>query len=334
VFYYTDLAGLLSIWEENAITPTTCRFGIRNRAFIYCSPVEIDNPACPEACKTQMDKFKYKITLDFHMLTWDKLNCFYTAEGHVAIRTDAIGPAYICQIIALESGSFVYIRNFKLTDWHWTGQDDISVADTRHERDVQSFHCYVCNTKLWVGTIMCTHCYSPIILENRTEHGFPRFTTAVGLDRRSVDLWTGAEQKKMKGLIATGRRINSMKFNVTFGIRPPPPEEDASRSGLARRSFESQGKRTDEDIRRKHRMEVNRGYTPFRGTIEDRIVRDINLRLKLARAVVTCAHQFTPAAILLSQLHRLAYRTAIENREIQYEAVGGRATVEEKDNDE
>ena len=80
-------------------------------------------------------------------------------------------------------------------------------------------------------------------------------------------------------------------------------------------------------------MEVNRGYTPFRGTVEDRIVRDINLRLKLARAIVTCAHHFTPAAILLSQLHRLAYRTAIDNGEISYETVGGRASTAEEDDE-
>jgi len=74
VFYFTDLAGLLTIWRENAITPTACCFGIRNMAFVFCSLVEIDNPACPEACKTQQSKFKYKITLDFRMMTWDKLS--------------------------------------------------------------------------------------------------------------------------------------------------------------------------------------------------------------------------------------------------------------------
>ena len=125
-----------------------------------------------------------------------------------------------------------------------------------------------------------------------------------------------------------------MRFNSTFGIRPPPPEDESSRTGLARRSFEGQGKRTDEDIKRKHRMEVARGYTVHRGTIEERILRDAPLRMRLARAVVNCAHHFTPAAILMSQLHRLAYKTAIENGEITYENVGGRNTVSAPNNDE
>ena len=74
-------------------------------------------------------------------------------------------------------------------------------------------------------------------------------------------------------------------------------------------------------------MEVRRGFTTFNGTVEDRIVRDAILRLKLARAVVNCSRHFTPASVLLSKLRRLAYRTAIRYGEMLYENVGYRARV-------
>jgi len=104
VYYYTDVAGLSRIWRENGITPECCRFGTTSRHFIFCAPVDVNNPSCPSACKAQVEKFKIQITLDFRMIVWDEVPAFYTSEGLVAIRTKALGAAYIAQIISLETG--------------------------------------------------------------------------------------------------------------------------------------------------------------------------------------------------------------------------------------
>lgn len=149
------------------------------------------------------------------------------------------------------------------------------------------------------------------------------------LEARSVEPWTTKEQRGFKEIISVGRRMNGMKFNVTYGIRPPSEEEEKTKAQSYYRSFRSQASRQDGDIFRKHRMEVRRGFTTFTGDVEDRIRRDAILRLKLARAVVNCSRHYTPAGILLSKFHRLAYLTAIAYGEISYENVGYRARVVE-----
>ena len=336
VYYYTDVAGLGRIWRENGITPECCRFGPRNRSFIFCAPVDVNNPDCPSACKVHVEKFKIQITLDFRMIVWDEVPAFYTSEGLVAIRTNALGAAYIAQIISLETGTYSYLRAFKITDWHWTGRDVIDTADTRGQRNISCERCFVCNTEMWIGVLTCMQCYCPIITERHTAEGFPRFSPHTStLDDRSMEPWSDAEQKDFREVISMGRRLNGLKFNVQFGIRPPTMEEERNRANVYYRSFRSQGNRTDGDLERKHRMELRLGNTQFTAGLEDRIARDAPFRLKLARAVVACSRHYSPAAILLSRLHRLAYTTAIRYGEISYENVGYRSreivAVEEQD---
>jgi len=326
VYYYTDIAGLAKIWIENGITPECCRFGPRAWTFIFCAPVDVNNPGCPSACKAHQEKFKIQITLDFRMIVWDEIPAFYTSEGLVAIRTKALGAAYIAQIISLETGAYTYLRPFKITDWHWTGQDSINADDTRAERNISCERCFVCNTEMWIGTLTCMQCYCPLITQRHTSEGFPPFSSQMStLADRSMEPWTHAEQHQFRDIISMGRRLNGLKFNVQFGIRPPSAEEEKNKAATYYRSFKSQGERTDKDLLRKYKLEKDRGWTLFTAGLEDRIARDVEFRLKLARAVVACSRHFSPAAILMSRLHRLAYETAIQYGEMSYENIGYRS---------
>ena len=248
--------------------------------------------------------------------------------------TEAIGPAYIAQIISIETGAYSYLRNFKLTDWHWTEQDNIAVRDTRHERDISRLNCFVCNTEVWLGTVTCTKCYKPIIHEEANDNGFVPFHCRVtNMSARSIKAWTTAEQEKFKEVISTGRRLAGLQFNVAYGIRPPSAEEKMNQQITYQRSFKGQGVRGEGEVRRRHNMEVRRGFTVYHGTVEDRIMRDKPFREKLVRAVVNCSRHYSPAMVLLSKYHRLAYTTAIRRGEFTYERAGGVDSTEYDDED-
>jgi hypothetical protein len=326
VFYYTDTFGFNEVWKQNGITPSCCRFGVSSKKFIFCTPVDINHPDCPGACLADVGKIRFQFTLNFQLMLRDGIEASYTYEGLVAVKAEAIGAAYIAQIISTETGAYAYLRNFKIDDDILSEPTNVrNPLDTRNERNISCEKCFVCNSDVWVGTITCMHCMSPVITEDHGESGFPRFDRlCCSIEDRFMGEWSADEKKDFKQLISIGRRMNGKRFNAFYGIRAAGRDEEVNRSGEGRRSFRQQAGRAENKTLRQHEMEVRRGYTTFTGTLEDRIRRDAIYRLKLARGVVNCAQHYTPAMVLMNKYHRLAYKTAIELGEITYESVGHR----------
>jgi hypothetical protein len=125
----------------------------------------------------------------------------------------------------------------------------------------------------------------------------------------------------MKAIIARGRMANGMKFNITYDVRLPVEDEERRRSYVFTRSLRSQGVRTDKDLERQNRNLLRYRVIPY-NTVDERIENDQEYRLKLARKILNCNANFAPAAILMSDYHRKAYRLAIQHQEMKYEQAG------------
>ena len=178
---------------------------------------------------------------------------------------------------------------------------------------------------MWIGTLTCLQCNSPIITEAHSNNGFIPFDANVSsLPARCMAPWSDEDIQKFKRIISNGRRANGLRFNVAYFTHPPTFEEQQEKAAQYRRSFQAQGSRTDNDITRKHKMDVTRGFTTHRGSVEERITQDREFRLKYAKNIVNCAQLTAPASALLSRLTRLAFKTAIELGELSYESIGER----------
>jgi len=129
---------------------------------------------------------------------------------------------------------------------------------------------------------------------------------------------------KLKKGIASGRKAVGMQFNVMYGIRFPPKEVEKRKAATYRRSLAKQAERHDKRWERSNARDLLTGVTRAQ-TIEERIRTDRLLRLRLARKVANCSTNFAPGQILLSEVCRLAYRTAIENGEMSYENISYKA---------
>jgi hypothetical protein len=175
VFYYISLAGMMKIWEKDGITPDCAVFAPKGKTLIYCTPVSVYNNGCPEACKHSIEEQNksladFQITIDLELIMKDGLECFYTADGYVAIDCDLLAPAYIKQVIGVKTGQFWYYRQFVLRDCFFgETTPKLDRADTRAERSVLEERCIVCNSLMWTGSLTCINCFSPMCYET----GFP-----------------------------------------------------------------------------------------------------------------------------------------------------------------
>jgi len=158
VYYYTDVHGMMSIWHDRGVGPQHSKFGARSSKFIMCSPVRYDNDACPDACTAHKESFEIQVMLDFRMMIKDGITAYYTADGHVAIKAECLGAAYIAQINSVANGAFWYLRNFEPNDRYYTGKTEVVPSDSSNHRCVAEEPCYVCNTRMWRGAVTCFQC--------------------------------------------------------------------------------------------------------------------------------------------------------------------------------
>ena len=111
----------MKIWNENGIMPGHSVVGSRSKKYIYCTPVSIFDDGCPSGSRHMYgnlykDLIDVQIVIDFEMVMKDKLDCYYTQDGQVAISCELLGNAYIKQAFDLKSGHVWYTRQFALTD--------------------------------------------------------------------------------------------------------------------------------------------------------------------------------------------------------------------------
>ena len=70
VFYYTSVAGMMKIWEQDGISLDCAVCAPRVRSLIYCAPVSVHDKGCPEACvhsitEQNIGLMDFQVTLDF-----------------------------------------------------------------------------------------------------------------------------------------------------------------------------------------------------------------------------------------------------------------------------
>ena len=70
VYYYTDLDVVMAMRTNQGLSPGDARFGPRSRKYIYCTPVDVFNEHCPQACKHMItkinkDRANVQIVIDF-----------------------------------------------------------------------------------------------------------------------------------------------------------------------------------------------------------------------------------------------------------------------------
>ena len=326
VYYYTDLAGLSEIWNSDGIRPESVRYGMRSRSMIYCSPTLINDPDCPDACTAHKDKFKIQITIQLDMIIHDGIECYYTDDGFIAIRTEYLGMAYVNQIISIDSGAYHFVRPFEITDHHWTQRATriTDPRDTRISRSIVREPCYVCNTDMWLGMVTCIQCGNPICYDESLPTHNPGMT---GLPATSTCAYTGKKARIIKEGMADGRKAKGMLFNVTYRIRLPGNSTVRSIGRTGRRAYAQQAQRYDEHQRRTHRGLYLNGATPYE-TIEERIQNDYNFRLRTAKLIVNSNQNLAPAQVLKSGICRMAFELALNNGELSYESIGKRVRTE------
>ena len=325
VYYYTNMASLMRIRTEGGIAPDHASYGPRSKKYIYCLPVHIFHDACPEEGKylvgtKHKEEMDIQITLDFKMIMKDKLECFYTHDGYIAIDCEMLGNMYIKQTVGLKTSLLWYLRQFDIHDRFWSAPvPAVSPEDTRSDRTVADEPCFVCNSSMWLGTVTCFQCNCPFVYES----AFPDFDaqTAGTIEHNFIQELTPEFKNKAKVCIGVARRLVGTSFNIQYGIALPSTTMTSKKAFTWRRGMGSQGERHDKWWLRIHNKDLANGVTEFEDIME-RINKDKQWRTKLARKVLTCSVNFAPAQVLLSKYCRHAYLKAIEYGEVTYDAAG------------
>jgi len=215
-----------------------------------------------------------------------------------------------------------------MTDTHWQREPArISTRDSRRDRYLASDNCYICHSDTWVGTLSCLHCNCPIIHEGF----FPSYKhDDVSFSRDRTEPVDEEIVKKLKAVVARGRRATGMRFNVMFGVRMPDIDEESRKAQLYTRSMRKQAERTDKDLLRSFNAFRRFGTVRY-NTLEEQIQNDAKYRMKLARKMVNCTANFAPASILLSKYMRMAFELTIQNGEMSYSKLRKRSRRETRE---
>ena len=104
-------------------------------------PVDVFNDSCPEEGKhivtsKHRGQADIQVKLDFKLIMKDKLECFYTQDGYVAIDCAMLGNMYIEQVLSITSSQHWYLRQFSLADSFW--RDTHAAIDKNDTRDSRS----------------------------------------------------------------------------------------------------------------------------------------------------------------------------------------------------
>ena len=327
----------MAMRTNQGLSPSDARFGPRSRRYIYCTPVDIFNEHCPPACKHMITRINrgranVQVVIDFKLVMKDRLECFYTQDGFVAIDCELLGNVYFKAVTSIKTGQVWYLRQFDIANRFWSATvPAVDKTDTRNDRSVVDENCYVCNSRNWLGTITCFQCNSPFIYEEV----FPPFDPmrACSMNHAHIEKLPDALSKTLKAAIGSGRKAVGMSFNLRFGVRMPTKAQEHNRSVIWRRSITRQSARHDDFILRQHRMNVAYGQTRW-DTLEERIANDAKFRKKLGMKIVTCASNYAPGQVLLSKWCRLAFETCIANGEFSYENIGRKNLRDEDAPDE
>jgi hypothetical protein len=312
-FYYTDIAGLIEVWHQNGIKPDTVRLGM-SKTMIYLAPAVLDDPHYPEACRAHKDEHSVQITIDLGLIVYDGLTCYYTDDGFVAVKTDIIPMAYCCQIISRETGLYYFVRPFDVDLKHWacatlTSNETDKIRSTR---SLKSEPCYICGTLMWFGTVTCIQCDSPIICEFALTDVIPNIT---GFPASGIVSLDDDRIFRFKERMSEGWKARAYQYNMASGIRLPPVGHTADIWKTAKRSYQQQALRWDNNIRKLHHRRYEAGDCS-EATVEEKIREDTAYRMQLAKMVINCKQNVAPAQVLKSNYCRMAFDLALEKGEI------------------
>jgi hypothetical protein len=331
-FYYTDIAGLMEIWRTNGVTPSSVKYGVRSKIYVYLAPTTRDDPDCPEACKAHSDQNNVQITIDLGLIMHDKFPCFYTDDGFIAIRTDVIPMAFCCQIICAKTGAYYFVRPFEISSGHWASVSSRpnDTSNTMSVRDIKQEECYVCGTNMWIGVVTCFQCGNPIIHNDVVPDLDPKIT---GLPASSITEIPRDTLFTFRNRMAEGRKARGIQFNMTYRVRLPAGTFSANTWRTGRRSYAQQAARWDKHLEVIHKKKLDAGDVSEE-RIEDTIRNNREFRMHLALMIVRCNQNFAPAQVYRSKYCRSAFEKAVELGEISKENIGKRTRVNEAEMDE
>jgi hypothetical protein len=273
--------------------------------------------------RINQDHANVQVVIDFKMIMKDRLECFYTQDGFIAIDCEMLGNAYFKVASSIKTGQIWYLRQFNVTARFWSDpMPAVDRTDTRNDRSVIDEHCYVCNSRNLLGTITYFQRNSPFVYEGV----FPDIDlmTVSTLNHAHVAVLSEEMTKPLKVAIGSGRKAVGVSFNIRYGVRMPTTAEGHKRAVIWRRSMTRQGGRHDGFLERQHRMNVTYSVSEWQ-SLGERIENEVRFRKKLGMKIVTRASNYAPAQVLLSKWCRMAFERCIAEGELSYENIGHKA---------